>query len=133
MNKTLFLDKDTSGKTPNGERRQEDRFPVHNRGEIKIIDKAGRLLAEEVTLEDWSDEGCRFVAGIALKAGDIVAVKPVKTLDKALTDQQPQLFEIVWTNRRIAFWVAGAIKLKGEKLAKVKFPPAKYASAEPSK
>lgn len=126
MNKTLLLlNLDSTSATEAPEHRQEERFPLDQRGEIKVIDKGGRLLIEEVTLEDWSDAGCRFVAGIPLKAGDIVAIKPLEKDASTPDDREPRLFEVTWTNRRIAFWVAGAIKLQGEKLATFQFPPAR--------
>jgi hypothetical protein len=123
MNKLLSLDLDTPSGTEKPKRRHEGRFPLDHRGEIKIIDKDGRLLIEEVTLEDWSDEGCRFVCSIPLKAGDFVAIRPMEKDENAPDDREPHLFEVTWTNRRIAFWVAGAIRLQGEKLAALKFPP----------
>lgn len=126
MNKTLTLLRDISTETVSVERRQEERLQLNILGEIKIIDKTGRLLIDGITIEDWSDAGCRFEAGIPLKAGDIVAIRPLESGNNALEDQQIQLFEITWTNRRVAFWVAGAIKLQGEKLATIKFPLANY-------
>jgi hypothetical protein len=63
-----------------------------------------------------------------LNAGDIVAIKSLKTDENTLQDQEPHLFEIAWTNRRVAFWIAGASKLEGEKLASVKFSLANYSS-----
>ncbi len=110
------------------DRRQEERLRVNLPGEIKVIDKTGHLVIGEITIEDWSDGGCRFEAGISLKAGDIVAIKPLEHGGNTLEDQHPHLFEIAWTNRRVAFWVAGAIKLQGEKLASIKFPLNNYAS-----
>ena len=133
MNKTLLLDLDMSSETETPERRHEKRFPLDHRGQIKMIDKDGRLLMEEVTLEDWSDAGCRFVSSIPLKAGDIVAIKPLEKDETNPDDREPHLFEVTWTNRRIAFWVAGAIKLQGEKLAIFKFPPANSTPGRPSK
>jgi hypothetical protein len=133
MNKTLTLPRDTSMETVTAERRQEGRLQSNIPGEIKVVDKAGRTVTGEITIEDWSDAGCRFEAGIPLKAGDIVAIKPLETAKDDLQDQQPLLFEIAWTNRRVAFWVAGAIKLQGEKLATAKLPLANYISRRPSK
>jgi hypothetical protein len=132
----MLLDLDLSTATISTSRRLEARLPQQNRGEIRVIDNAGRLLIEEVILEDWSEQGCRFVAGVALKGGDIVAIKPLGVAgaqENCTDDQQPQLFEIMWTNRRIAFWVAGAIRLQGKKLAANKFPPVCYVSGRPSK
>ncbi len=133
MNKALLLDLDLSSAADAPDHRHEERYALDNRGEIKVIDKDGRLLIDEVTLEDWSDAGCRFVSGIPLKAGDIVAIKPLEKDETAPCDREPRLFEVTWTNRRIAFWVAGALKLEGEKLATFKFPPANSAPERPSK
>ena len=133
MNKTLLLDLDTPSGAETPDRRHEDRFPLDLRGEIKSINKNGHLLMEEVILEDWSDAGCRFVSSIPLKAGDIVAVRPLEKDEIAPDDREPHLFEVTWTNRRIAFWVVGAVKLQGAKLAALKFPPPDSNPGRPSK
>jgi hypothetical protein len=126
MSKTLTLLRGTSTEKVTVERRLEERNQVNALGEIRIIDKTGRLHIDGITIEDWSDSGCRFEAGIPLKAGDIVAIKPLESGEYALKDRQAQLYEITWTNRRVAFWIAGAIKIEGKKLATIKFPLAIY-------
>ena len=132
MNKIFTLDLDTPATEVPMERRHEQCFPLDNRGEIRVIDKDGRLVGEEVILEDWSDVGCRFQTGMRLQAGEIVAIRPLEKDEQDSDGIEPHLFEIMWTNRRIAFWVAGAIKLQGEKLAATKFPPADHTPGRSS-
>jgi len=133
MSKTLTLLRGDSTETSTIERRLQERVRVNIPGEIKIINNEGQLILGNISIEDWSDAGCRFEAAIPLKAGNIVAIKPLKTDEKTLQDQEPHLFEIAWTNRRVAIWIAGACKLQGEKLASVKFSLANYTSERRSK
>jgi hypothetical protein len=128
MNPTLTLLRGEPTGTSAPERRQEERLQANVPGEIKIIDKTGRLAIEDIWIDDWSETGCRFEAGIPLQAGEIVAIKALLTDETAMQGEEPQLFEIAWTNRRVAFWAAGAIKLQGEKLKSIKFPWSAYAA-----
>jgi hypothetical protein len=133
MKKTLFLEADLYSGPRSAERRQQERFPLDHRAEIKLIAKDGRLLTAEVTVEDWSDSGCRVVSGIRLKTGDIIALKPLDKDPSAADELEPRLFEIIWTNRRIAFWIAGAVKLHGENPARRQFLPASSTTESSSK
>ena len=133
MKKTLFLDADIYSGAQASERRQQERFPIDHRAEIKVIAKDGSLISDEVSLEDWSDTGCRFVSGIPLKSGDVVSLKPIEGDQNTQDTREPRLFEVIWTNRRIAFWVAGAVKLQGEHPATCQFPPWNTFRAPPSK
>jgi hypothetical protein len=128
MSKTLTLLRGDSTETSTVERRLQERVRVSVPGEMKIINNKGQLIIGHIFIEDWNDAGCRFEAAIPLKAGDIVAIKPLKTDEKTLQDREPHLFEIAWTSRRVVFWIAGASKLQGEKLASVKFSLANYSS-----
>ena len=116
VSKTFTLQSDRPQQTAAVERRHEERLDVNIPGEIKAIGKAGRLFAEEIIIEDWNEEGCRFESAMALKAGDIVAIRPRIS---GMEEQNPGLYEIVWASRKIAFWVAGAIKVPQEKLASI--------------
>jgi hypothetical protein len=128
MSKTLTLLRGISTETATVERRLQERVRVSVPGEMKIINNEGQLIIGNIFIEDWSEAGCRFETAIPLKAGDIVAVKPMRMDEKILQDQESRLFEIAWTNRRVAFWIAGATKLQGEKLASVEFSLANYSS-----
>jgi hypothetical protein len=126
VSKANTWERDAPRVAVHGERRQEERLEMKLPGEIKIIERTGRLVRESVTIENWSETGCRFESGIPLKTGDIVTVKLLDAGDERTEDHVPYLFEIVWTNRRVAFWIAGALRLQGDKLASAKFPPAYY-------
>lgn len=84
------------------------------------------MFVEEVTIEDVNEVGCLFKTRIHLETGDIIAIKQLVPGKKSLPDEQRQLFEIAWDDCRTTFWAVGAKKLQGEKLAKIKFPPANY-------
>jgi hypothetical protein len=117
----------------NGERRREVRVLVNDiPAEVMGIDRAGHLFNERAFVKDVTDLGCRFDTRAQLRCGDIVAVKPLEPGEKVLTDQQSQLFEVMWAANHGTSCTVGARKLQGEKLAKVKFPPPNYSPRNPA-
>ena len=103
-------------------KRREDRLVVSIPVEITGIDRVGHLFTERTLVENVTEIGCRFNTQKQLQCGEIVAVKPLEPGKKSMTQEQLQLFEIVWAAHHKAGCTVGARKLQGQKLANVKFP-----------
>jgi hypothetical protein len=116
-----------------GEHRQEDRTETVIHGELTAIDRAGRLFMTEITIENVNEMGCRFECGIPLQTGDIVAICTADPGPKSLSERRPHLFEVAWTNRRVAFWVIGATKLHDQTLLMIHFPALKFSPPDSPK
>lgn len=117
----------------NSERRIEERLLINAQVEIAGIDYAGNSFTELTKVKNFSDVGCHFQTQTPLRCGTIVAIKPLGPNGQRMPQDQFKLFEIVWTTRLGAGWIAGARSLKGEKLESVKFPPANYPPPDTSK
>jgi len=115
------------------DRRLEKRLQVNMLRQLTGIDRAGRMFVTEITIEEVSETGCRFESGIPLEAGDVVAIKSLGPGQNSLHDPQPHLYEVSWTNRRVAFWVVGAVRVQGEQFGLNKFPSGRFTSKRPSK
>jgi hypothetical protein len=133
MTETYKLITSTTKQTASAERRLEPRIQTKIQSELTGIDRVGRLFSTEITIEDMNELGCRFECGISLEAGDLVAIQPLEQDRGGADVPEPQLFEVTWTNRRVAFWTVGAMKLQGEKLAQINFPVARISSRHPAK
>ena len=116
------------------ERRREERISVIDTPvEITGTDRAGHHFNEHAFVKDVTDLGCRFDTRVQLRCGDIVAVKALEPSEKALTDVQPRLFEVMWAANHGTKCTVGARRLQGEKLANAKFPPPNDSSRDPAK
>lgn len=104
------------------ERRQQGRTETVIQGELTAMDRAGRLFMTQITIENVNEMGCRLECGIPLQIGDIVAISTADPGPKVLSKKRPHLFEVAWTNRRVAFWVVGATKLQDQSLPMIHTP-----------
>ena len=104
------------------ERRVDRRILANAPVEITELDEEGHLITERTFIEDVSDFGCRFSTRGAVQQGDIVSVKLLGPLGRAIPDEEARLFEIMWVARTERSSTVGARVLQGEKLANAKFP-----------
>lgn len=103
-------------------RRTKKRILVNVPVEI-TANAEGHPVTERTFIEDVSDLGCRFSTRGAIHQGDTVAVRILGTDGRALPDEEPRYYEIMWVAPKKQGATVGARVLQGEKLANIKFPP----------
>jgi hypothetical protein len=101
----------------------EERISVNLKVALTRYDAEGSLFTEQTTIEDVTSVGCRFRTQEEFQRGDIVSIKSLVPGQKCITEDHPQLFEVMWAAQQVNCWTVGARKLEGEKLANAKFPP----------
>jgi hypothetical protein len=114
-------------------RRSEERLLVNLAVELTRYDPEGNAIVEQTKIEDVTSIGCRFTTQAEFHRGEIVSIRPLASGQKSLAGSDPQLFEVMWASCLGGRWSAGAKKLEGEKLASVKFPPAKGSPSQTPK
>jgi hypothetical protein len=104
-------------------RRVERRTLVNAPVEVTEDDGEGHHITEHTFIEDVSDFGCRFSTRGPVQQGDTVSVRLLGPNGKALPDEEPRLYEIMWVARKEHGSTVGARLRQGEKLDNVKSPP----------
>jgi len=105
------------------EHRAEKRVLVNVQVEVTQIGGDGNPVAEHTYIEDVSDFGCRFSTRGPVQQGDTVSVRLLGPNGKALPDEEPRLYEIMWVARKEHRSTVGARLRQGEKLDNVKSLP----------
>lgn len=100
--------------TVTGEKRREERLPVHIPVEITGTDRAGHLLNEQTFVKDVTEHGCRFDTRTRLQCGDIITVKPIEAGIKILTLSSPRCLRLYGprTTGQAARWAPESFRVK---------------------
>jgi hypothetical protein len=101
-------------------RRSERRILLNVPVEITELSGEGHHITERTFIEDVSDFGCRFSTRGPIQQGDTVSMRLLGRNGRALPDEEPRLYEIMWVAKKEHGSTVGARILSSEKRANFK-------------
>jgi PilZ domain-containing protein len=101
------------------EHRRSPRVLVNVSVEVTFETDDGRQVTERTFIEDVSDLGCRFSTNAPAHQGDLVSLRLLGPRSKAVSDEAPRHYRIMWVAPHGHGSTVGARLIDGEKPVEV--------------